>query len=122
LVDEVRAPLGHGEANSEVSLSCTRTISYTASGNSSDVDDLVAWVDLFNFRVLNPDLVTISDKDSFHASDNEIRFSMTRKGYTMAYTVNRISGSLTASVTENGKNAALITGECKKMEALVRKF
>lgn len=103
-------------------LTCTRTISYTASGKTDNLTDLVAWFDLFKSRILNADLVIISDKDSFHASNNEIRFSITRKGYATQYRINRISGSLTATITENAQNVGKIAGKCEKTEALVRKF
>lgn len=103
-------------------LICTRTITYASDGETSNLNDLVAWFDLSRSRVLSTNLVILSDKDSFHATDDDIRFSMTRTDYVMDYTVNRISGSLTATIKENGQRVGNIAGKCEKTEAPVKKF
>jgi hypothetical protein len=103
-------------------LICTRTITYAAAGKTSNLDDLVAWFDLSRSRVLSTNLVILSDKDSFHATSDRIRFSITRSAYVMDYTINRISGSLAAIITENGQRVGSIAGTCERTETTVKKF
>ncbi|MBP6013314.1 MAG: hypothetical protein KBA31_13900 [Alphaproteobacteria bacterium] len=103
-------------------LTCTRVLTNSINGATTNAEDLVAWFDLFWERVLRPDLVKVSDKDSFHATDDTIQFSMTNDAGTSEYTINRITGSLSAVIKSDGKTLGRITGKCEKTAAPVRKF
>lgn len=103
-------------------LTCTRTLTYAVSGDSRQVSDLVLWIDLYRSRVLGIDLVVLSDEDSLIATTGDIRFSMTRKGLLTDYTINRVTGALTATISEEDQRVGTLMGKCEKSQALTRKF
>jgi hypothetical protein len=65
----------------------------------------------------------LSDAKTFRATDNEIRFTVTRKPTVSEYSVDRITGNLYADVRdEHGQKVGHIAGRCEKSDSLEAKF
>lgn len=102
-------------------LRCTRKFQFN-DGSVQEVPDMVIWVDTGGKRVTNAGSLPVSDPDSFQATDLEIKFKMTAKNKMVtAYTLDRVTGSLSATVTDSTVGAR-ITGKCEKSEAIEKKF
>jgi hypothetical protein len=103
-------------------LICNRAATHVADGTTGSLNDMGVWIDTFSSHVLDTNLVELSDKGSFRSSDAQIQFSMTRQNLVTDYTINRYTGSLSASAKEQGHIVARISGKCSKSENITRKF
>jgi hypothetical protein len=104
-------------------LRCSRQFIFlSGSRGSSDAGELIMWVDTNNSLIKNIDHSSISDQKTFFANDNEIKFKITRKDTISDYTINRITGSLSANVMQGSNDIAKITGKCEKSDKLEKKF
>lgn len=102
-------------------LRCTRTVTY-GDGTTHDATDVAMWVDPYMKNVTNADGVEIADKGTFVATDSQLRFTATRGGVRSDYTIDRITGSLSATVLQNDQQAGTIGGKCEKASSLGAKF
>lgn len=101
-------------------LSCSRNL--TIDGVTEDSPDLVVWIDTYNGRALNEQLEILSDQNTFKSTNDEIRFSTTRNKITSEYTINRLGGTLNASLKQNSKLVATGFGSCEKVNLTKNKF
>jgi hypothetical protein len=102
-------------------LSCTRKINYP-EGTSRDASEIAMWVDPYMKNVTNADGVVIADTGTVSITDSEIRFSATRSAVRSDYIIDRITGSLSATVYQDGEQAGTINGNCEKAMSLGAKF
>jgi hypothetical protein len=103
-------------------LTCVRSLNFTTQPNPQPLADMVILIDLFRGRVLTSDLVPLADEKSLHASEGEIRFSVSTQTVSTDYVISRVTGALSASVKQSGQPAASISGRCEKTDTMVRKF
>jgi hypothetical protein len=102
-------------------LRCTRTASYP-DGTTHDATDLAMWIDPSMKNVTNADGVVIADNGTFSATDSTLRFSVTRNAVRSDYVIDRITGSLSAAIIQNGQQGGTISGKCEKASTLGAKF
>jgi hypothetical protein len=102
-------------------LRCTRTASYP-DGTTHDATDLAMWIDPYMKNVTNADGVVIADNGTFAATDSTLRFSVTRNAIRSDYVIDRITGSLSATIMQNGQQGGTISGKCDKASTLGAKF
>jgi hypothetical protein len=102
-------------------LQCTRKAQFN-HGGTRDMEPLIVWIDLNRRHVKLPSFAIFADDKNFAATDDEISYVVTAKQFTTKYSINRISGSLSADITDEGKPFAKLSGTCEKSETVKRKF
>ncbi len=102
-------------------LRCTRKFEWTNHpGSFRELDDLVVWIDTNSKHVTNAKRISIEDLNTFQATDSVIEFKITRDKTVSAYTLNRITGSLTGILNQDNRIMARISGKCEKTDTIKR--
>lgn len=115
------SPARRPKLTPKFALRCTRTVNYP-DGTTHDATDFAIWVNTSLKQVTNADRVVIADNGTVSATDSQITFSVTRNAVKSDYTIDRVTGSLSATVIQDSHAAGTINGKCEKAASLGTKF
>jgi hypothetical protein len=94
--------------------------------HGTDVGEFAMIVNFDSEQVKRPDGTALSEANTFHANDTEIRFDVAaysekKDKITVKYFISRVTGELYAQHESQGKLKAFI-GHCEKVDHLENKF
>jgi len=97
-------------------LRCSRKLKIGASGEERQIEDMALLVSPNEpFMIRSPNLASQSASDEkVMIDDLTIRFVSSTKVGKVAYLIDRVTGSLSAEVKDNGRYVATVMGKCEK--------